>query len=59
MELRDFGAEKEWPFCVELMCGTEGGVELRGTQFGVMKLTLNKNCQKNSNSVLHYTIFQK
>ena len=30
-ELRDFGAEKEWPFCVELMCWTEGGVELRGT----------------------------
>ena len=33
MELRDFGAEKEWPFCVELMCWTEGGVELRGTQY--------------------------
>ena len=25
------GAEKEWPFCVELMCWTEGGVELRGS----------------------------
>ena len=24
-------AEKEWSFCVELMCWTEGGVELRGT----------------------------
>ena len=24
MELRDFEAEKEWPFCVELMCRTEG-----------------------------------
>ena len=24
-------AEKEWPFCAELMCWTEGGVELRGT----------------------------
>ena len=30
MELRDFWAEKEWPVCVELMCLTEGGVELRG-----------------------------
>ena len=27
------GAEKEWPFCVELMCGAEGGVELRGTRY--------------------------
>ena len=24
VELRDFGAEKEWPFCLELMCWTEG-----------------------------------
>ena len=25
MKLGDFGAEKEWPFCVELRgCGTEG-----------------------------------
>ena len=24
------GAEKEWPFCLELMCWTEGDVELRG-----------------------------
>ena len=26
-------AEKEWPFCVELMCWTEEGVELRGPVF--------------------------
>ena len=25
------GTEKEWPFCVELMCSTEAGVELRGS----------------------------
>ena len=30
-ELTDFGAEKEWPLGVELMCWTEEGVELRGT----------------------------
>ena len=23
VELRDFGAEKEWPFCVALLCGTD------------------------------------
>ena len=28
-------AEKVWPFCVELMCWTEGGVELRGTLWSI------------------------
>ena len=31
VELRDFRGWKEWLFCVELMCCTEGVVELRGT----------------------------
>ena len=38
MKLRGFGTEKEWPFCVELMCWTEEGVELRETS--------NKECIK-------------
>ena len=36
-ELRYFGAEKEWPFCVEPMCWTKWSVELRGTRFWVFK----------------------
>ena len=31
------GAEKEWPFCMELMWWTEGDVELRGPKNEILK----------------------
>ena len=51
VELRDFRAEKEWPICVELICWTEGGVELSGIP---SERSGNKKAQVKCGEILYF-----